>query len=476
MLHRLSPRAPRLRAAASATLLAAVAAGLAACASSPAAMPAPRPAPSTAPAPQSDNPPLLYVTNQDDATISIVDPATRRVLRTVDLQRLGFGANAKPHHVAVEPDGSYWYVTLIGENRILKLDRGDHVVAQASFETPGMLALDPTSDLLVVGRSMTAVNPPKRIGILHRGDMAIEEVDVPFPRPHAMLVNPATGIAYTASLADNQMAAVRLRDQQVAAQPVAGPPHAMMQYALSPDGRTLVASGELSHQLLFFDLSDPMRPVLQASVNVGAQPFDPVYTPDGRWIYLGNKAMNSVTVVNAATRQVARVITHEALAQPHGTAVSPDGRYVFVSNNNTKGGHAVHDMGAAGAGAGASAASTGAAHHARRPPARRPPARRPPARRPPARRPPARPAVTPGASSSSTRRRSRWWQSSWWATTRPGSPSRPLDERLDRAPASTRLAASRGCHLLARTHHDRRRELCRRPVACRSCAGGRRRQ
>ena len=358
MWYRLDPRAPRLRAAAVTTLLAGLCAALGACARSPAAMPAPRPAPSTAPAPRSGSAPLLYVTNQDDATVSVVDPNTRRVVRTVDLQRLGFGPNAKPHHVAIEPDGSYWYVTLIGENRILKLDRADRVVAQATFETPGMLALDPTSDLLVVGRSMTAVNPPKRIGIIHRGDMSIEEVDVPFPRPHAMVMNPATGIAYTASLADNQMAAVHLSDERVSAQPVAGPPHAMMQYALSPDGRTLVASGELSHQLLFFDLTDPMRPTLQASVNVGAQPFDPVFTPDGRWIYLGNKAVNTVTVVDAATRQVARVITNEGLAQPHGTAVSPDGRYVFVSNNNTKGGHAMHDMGGGAGAAGASAGAT----------------------------------------------------------------------------------------------------------------------
>ncbi|MGH7446871.1 MAG: YncE family protein, partial [Longimicrobiales bacterium] len=54
---------------------------------------------------------LLYVCNQDDATVSIIDMATNRVIRTVDLQRLGFSATAKPHHVAVEPDGSYWYVT-----------------------------------------------------------------------------------------------------------------------------------------------------------------------------------------------------------------------------------------------------------------------------------------------------------------------------------------------------------------------------
>jgi streptogramin lyase len=47
----------------------------------------------------------------------IVDPATGQIVRVVDLKALGFSANAKPHHVVAEPDGSFWYVTLIGDNR-----------------------------------------------------------------------------------------------------------------------------------------------------------------------------------------------------------------------------------------------------------------------------------------------------------------------------------------------------------------------
>jgi YVTN family beta-propeller protein len=53
-------------------------------------------------------PALLYVCNQNDATVSVIDTRTNSVVRTVDLQKLGFTANAKPHHVQVEPDGSFW--------------------------------------------------------------------------------------------------------------------------------------------------------------------------------------------------------------------------------------------------------------------------------------------------------------------------------------------------------------------------------
>jgi len=289
---------------------------------------------------------LLYVCNQNDATVSVIDMGTNRVIRTVDLKKLGFSANAKPHHVAVEPDGSFWYVTLIGDNRIVKLDRNDRVVAQVTFETPGMMSLHPTQDWLYVGRSMTAVNPPQRIGVLRRSDMKLEELPVLFPRPHAMAIEPRSGTVYTASLAVNQIAAVDPSTESVKLRDVAGPAHALMQFAMSPDGSTMVISAELSHRIFVFDITSRLDPKSTAEIVVGAQPFDPMFTVDGRWVYLGNKSANTITVIDMTTRKVAKVIEGRGIAQPHGIALSPDGRFVYVSNNNLSQPHnmAGHDM------------------------------------------------------------------------------------------------------------------------------------
>jgi YVTN family beta-propeller protein len=289
----------------------------------------------------------LYVCNQNDATVSVIDMETQAVVRTVDLQELGFSANAKPHHIAVEPDGSFWYVTLIGDNRIVKLDRDDRVAGQVEFETPGMLALHPTEDWLFVARSMTAVNPPQRVGIIRRSSMEIDELPIFFPRPHALALQPDTNIVYTASLGVNQMAAVDFEDEEIELVNVEGEPHALMQFALSPDGGTLAVSAELSHKVMLIDLGEPLAPRITDVIDVGAQPFDPIFSGDGRWLYVPNKAANTVTVIDMETRQVARVIEGEGLAQPHGVALSPDGRYVYISNNNTG---APHDMAAMAAG------------------------------------------------------------------------------------------------------------------------------
>lgn len=280
----------------------------------------------------------LYVCNQGAATLSVIDMATNEIVDTIDLQDLGFSANAKPHHAVAEPDGSYWYVTLIGENRVLKFNRQNELVGQAEFEVPGLLELHPTRDLLLVGRSMSAVNPPKSIGLIRRSDMTLlKEVDTFFPRPHPLTVTPDGAYALAASLAENQILSLNLETEETDLTTFGGPTHVFVQFAISPDGNTLVATGQVTGKLLVFDVSDPTAPTPTDTVDVNAEPWHPVYSPDGRYVYFGNKSANTVTVVNMENRSVDAVIKGNGLAQPHGSALSADGTYLYISNNNRKG-------------------------------------------------------------------------------------------------------------------------------------------
>lgn len=284
--------------------------------------------------------PFLYVANQEAATVSIIDLASNEVTETIDLQQLGFAANAKPHHTAVEPDGSFWYVSLIAAGKVLKFDRSNRLVGSADFETPGMLALHPTQDLLYVGRSMAAVNPPQRIGVLQRSTMEMDEVDVFFGRPHAIAVDPRGDWVYSGSLASNQIASINIESGELELTNLSGTTHVLVQFALSPDGRWMVATGQLTGKLLVFDSSDPAHLRLSKEIDVNGSPWHPTFTPDGRTVWFGNQATNTVTVVDARTWTVVDVIEGEGLAEPHGIAVSPNGRTVYVSNRNVKGDYA----------------------------------------------------------------------------------------------------------------------------------------
>ncbi len=280
---------------------------------------------------------LLYACIQGAAKVAVIDMEANVVIRMIDLQMLGFTADARPHHVAVEPDGSAFYVSLIGDDRVLKFNRSHELIGQLTFERPGMLVVSPTDSLLFVGRSMKAVNPPQRIGVIERANMDFDELDVFFPRPHALAIDPTGSYVYVGSLAENRIAIVDHQTGVPELQSIEGETHTLVQFAISPDGQTMVVGGQLTGQFFFFDISDPTSPTLDETIEVGMAPWHPVFTPDGEFVWFGNKMGNRATVVSITDRNV--VATIDGLAQPHGAAISPDGKTVYISNNNLNGGY-----------------------------------------------------------------------------------------------------------------------------------------
>jgi YVTN family beta-propeller protein len=287
---------------------------------------------------------LVYVASQADASATVLDASDGSVVATLDFEALGYGANARPHDVVADPDGNHWYVSLIGAGRVLRVDAYHRVIDESTFQAAGMLAIDPTSDWLYVGRSMAAVNPPQWIGMLRRSAMALSQLDVFFPRPHALAVDPRGGRVYSASLAENRMAFAPIGSEDVHLVDIEGPLHTLVQFSVSPDGRWLVAGGQMSGELLVWDIDGP-EPELETTVRLGGQPWHPTFTPDGSEVWVPNLTENSVTVVETGTWSVAATVAHPALVEPHGSAVSHDGRTMFVTGRNTAG---TYGMGAPG--------------------------------------------------------------------------------------------------------------------------------
>lgn len=281
--------------------------------------------------------PRVYVANQESATVTVLDAETREVVATVDLVELGFAETAKPHDVAVAPDGSRWYVSLIGENRILAFDRDDALVGQVETPVPGLLAMAPDGSLWA-GRSMAAVNPPSTIVRVDPDAMEIvEEIDVVFPRPHALAVSPDGAWVYVASLAENRFASIEVATVRVRLVDVPGDMiHTLVDFAVSPDGRWLVAGGEMSGAFLVWDRTDPAAPNLTKTIELGGAPWHPLFTPDGRFVVVPRNRADAVTIVDAASWKVAGMVEGDALARPHGSAPGPEG-VVFVSGRNTDG-------------------------------------------------------------------------------------------------------------------------------------------
>jgi YVTN family beta-propeller protein len=279
---------------------------------------------------------LLYVCNQDEASVSVIDTETNVVIRRIDLIELGFSALAKPHHAAVAPDGSHWYVSLIGEDAVLKFTRSNELVGQAEFETPGMLLSSPDGSSVFVGRSLSAPSPPASVGTIDVETMEVEEIAVLFPRPHALAVDATGTVLYTASLGQNVIMVVDPQTTDVQFTAVAGPLNAFVQHVLTPDGGLLFSSGQLTNRILAFDTSDLSALQLVKEIEVGAAPWHPALSRDGDALFVGNKDDNTVSVISVPALEVIDSVTGPGLAEPHGSAVSADDRWVYISSRNTR--------------------------------------------------------------------------------------------------------------------------------------------
>lgn len=93
----------------------------------------------------------LWVVNQDDATLSILNASSGSLLRTVALP-----VASRPYGIAFSPNGSAAYVTLQGTGRLLKLDLNGSIVGNLDIgPKPRGLAISGDSQRLLVTRFLS---------------------------------------------------------------------------------------------------------------------------------------------------------------------------------------------------------------------------------------------------------------------------------------------------------------------------------
>jgi YVTN family beta-propeller protein len=193
---------------------------------------------------------------------------------------------------------------------------------------------------------MAAVNPPTRIGFIERSSMDIDEVEVFHPRPHALAVDPTGRYVLSGSLGENRIMVIDTETGDAERYSLEGPVHTLVQFAISPDGSTMIVGGQLTGKLFFFDTTSLPALPLTKTIDVNPAPWHPVFAPDGRSAYIANKMSNTVSVVDMNRRDVSDVISGTGLSQPHGAALSHDGRYLYISSNNLDGAYSPrHDFG-----------------------------------------------------------------------------------------------------------------------------------
>jgi YVTN family beta-propeller protein len=243
-----------------------------------------------------------FVTNSSDATVSVIDTATRTVTQTISLAPIPMtfpfgivvGKNDKKVFVTSasgEFDGSDQNVA------VLDIKNPSNVTLAGSFQAPGFggrPAVRPIGNELLVPVAPTESGPPR-----------------------LLVINPSSG---------NIKHVIELSGSTAFPQDI----------AVTPNGRFAYVS------LLDFSggtggvwVIDLKKLTTVTVINTG----DPLVhgigiTPDGEFVFATNfsAGSNSVSVINTATNTI--VATIPSGPQPNEVAVTPDGTTGFITNQN----------------------------------------------------------------------------------------------------------------------------------------------
>ena len=97
--------------------------------------------------------------------------------------------------------------------------------------------------------------------------------------------------------------------------------------AFSPNGRRVYVTNHTANSVSVIDAATGN---LAAEIRVGRRPTGVAVSPDGKWVYVANTADHSVSVIDASANKT--VASVKVGFEPTGLVVSPDGKRAYTAN------------------------------------------------------------------------------------------------------------------------------------------------
>jgi quinoprotein dehydrogenase-associated probable ABC transporter substrate-binding protein len=243
---------------------------------------------------------LVYVTNEDAGTLSVISTTTRKVIGEIEV-------GTRPRGVEVSRDGELVYVALSGSPKC---------PPTMPDEECAKLGADKTKDGI-------AVIDARRRAILRvlPGGSDPEEFDVDAVSGRLFVSNEDRG---ELSIVDLETGDV-LRTVDVGGEPEG--------VRLRPDRATVYVTSESDHTVTVVDAKSG---AVLDTIPVGWRPRDSIFSADGSRAYVSAEHGGSVAVVDVATSEVLEAIPLPAGSLPMGLALSPDGQRLYVANGRAR--------------------------------------------------------------------------------------------------------------------------------------------
>ncbi|MBC2776112.1 LpqB family beta-propeller domain-containing protein [Parasphingopyxis marina] len=262
---------------------------------------------------------LLITGNKAEDTVSIIDLGSGE-----ELARLETGD--QPHEIAISPDGARAAVVSYGGTTVDIFDiatasRVDRIDLSPNSRPHGLL-------WLADNRLVATTEGSGTLTIVDMDDGAISAIETGQQVSHMVAVNPERTRAYVTNMGSGTVTAIdleagaKIRDLDAGESPEG--------LALSPDGATLWVADRDNAMLYAFDTANFAR---TAEIPVGNFPIRVAVSPDGATVVTSNYADGGLTLVDAETRDVRRILTISGSASAAQVTIlfSPDGRTLYAA-------------------------------------------------------------------------------------------------------------------------------------------------
>lgn len=263
-----------------------------------------------------DIPSRVYVPNSDGHSLSVIDPATGAVLSTQNVGVL-------PHHVTPSWDMSTLYVLDTAGNAIFPIDpRTSQVGAAIPVEDPYNLYFTPDgSTALVIAERYQRIDArdPKTWELLW-------SVSVPYAGVNHGDFSADSRYFYASCEFSGWFVKIDLTTRQVVAERQIG--SEPIDTKFSPDGTVLYVADQARNGVILVDPND-LRELAFIPTGAGAHGLYP--SRDGTKLYVTNRLGGTVTVIDFATNQIVATWTIPGGGSPDMGGVSADGSQFWVS-------------------------------------------------------------------------------------------------------------------------------------------------
>lgn len=264
---------------------------------------------------------FAYISNFADGTVSVIDIATNKVIKTIPT---GNG----PEFIAISPDGSRVYVEDTGAgfvSDVVAIDAATNTVIsriQIVDQPSYGLAVSPDGSKLYIGcvgsitnGSVTIVNTSTfgYISTLKFNDVVMG----------ITLNNDGSRLYVTNALYKNIAVVNTATSSVIANIPMGSDPD---QVKLSPDGSRLYVSSQNSNNV---SVINTVTNKVIATIKVGSSPEGICISADGRRVYVTNTNSNSISIIDATTDKLLSTIA--VGINPTGISLSPDGNFLYVA-------------------------------------------------------------------------------------------------------------------------------------------------